>query len=178
MCANPPARAAGACSVVRSFQGAGRKTAFPSGGGRAKFYQYRTLRKTSSRPNPHFAKSALGRYTQHDFIALVEKHASPGTKRRSASSSATIRRNRSLRCSGRDEPGRLRIALENHARIDRARRERLCRKLKSRLAAEGAAKIFRCRHFRRRLRRQVDPEKSARTGLGYQDRGKPIRARP
>src|SRR5262249_39780026 len=24
--------------------------------------------------NPHFCKSALPRYTQHDFIALVEKH--------------------------------------------------------------------------------------------------------
>jgi len=24
--------------------------------------------------NPHFCKSALARYTQHDFIALVEKH--------------------------------------------------------------------------------------------------------
>ena len=27
--------------------------------------------------NPHFCKSALSRYTQHDFIALVEKHEIP-----------------------------------------------------------------------------------------------------
>jgi hypothetical protein len=45
-----------------------------SGGGRCNFTN------TDSRPeaflsnNPHFAKSALARYTQHDFIALVEKH--------------------------------------------------------------------------------------------------------
>jgi len=45
-----------------------------SGGGRCNFTN------TDSRPeaflsdNPHFAKSALARYTQQDFIALVEKH--------------------------------------------------------------------------------------------------------
>ncbi len=45
-----------------------------SGGGRCNFTN------TDSRPeaflsdNPHFCKSALARYTQHDFIALVEKH--------------------------------------------------------------------------------------------------------
>ena len=45
-----------------------------SGGGRCNFTN------TGSRPeaflsaNPHFCKSALARYTQHDFIALVDKH--------------------------------------------------------------------------------------------------------
>ncbi len=34
-------------------------------------------RKTFISANPHFAKSALARYTPDDFIALVEKHRIP-----------------------------------------------------------------------------------------------------
>ena len=48
-----------------------------SGGGRCNFtnLDVRTDRFLSE--NPHFAKSALARYTQHDFIALVKKHGVP-----------------------------------------------------------------------------------------------------
>jgi predicted Rossmann fold flavoprotein len=45
-----------------------------SGGGRCNFTNLGTSAKNFLSGNPHFAKSALGRYTQHDFIALVEKH--------------------------------------------------------------------------------------------------------
>ncbi|MEX0732758.1 MAG: NAD(P)/FAD-dependent oxidoreductase [Aquisalimonadaceae bacterium] len=48
-----------------------------SGGGRCNFTNmYSTPENFLSR-NPHFAKSALSRYTPWDFIALVEKHGVP-----------------------------------------------------------------------------------------------------
>ncbi len=45
-----------------------------SGGGRCNFTNLGTAADRFLSANPHFARSALGRYTQHDFIALVEKH--------------------------------------------------------------------------------------------------------
>src|SRR5919107_1416166 len=51
----------------------GRKIAI-SGGGRCNFTNTGTTAKNFISSNPHFAKSALARYTPQDFIALVEKH--------------------------------------------------------------------------------------------------------
>ncbi|TAJ36224.1 MAG: NAD(P)/FAD-dependent oxidoreductase [Reyranella sp.] len=45
-----------------------------SGGGRCNFTNRDSRPEAFLSNNPHFAKSALARYTQHDFIALVEKH--------------------------------------------------------------------------------------------------------
>jgi len=45
-----------------------------SGGGRCNFTNLQTQPKHFLSENPHFAKSALARYTASDFIALVEKH--------------------------------------------------------------------------------------------------------
>ena len=45
-----------------------------SGGGRCNFTNLRSTPECFLSDNPHFCKSALARYTQHDFIALVEKH--------------------------------------------------------------------------------------------------------
>ncbi|MDV2857736.1 NAD(P)/FAD-dependent oxidoreductase [Oceanimonas sp. CAM02] len=45
-----------------------------SGGGRCNFTNYYTEPAAYLCGNPHFVKSALARYTQWDFIALVEKH--------------------------------------------------------------------------------------------------------
>lgn len=45
-----------------------------SGGGRCNFTNIGAGPENFLSANPHFAKSALSRYTQHDFIALVEKH--------------------------------------------------------------------------------------------------------
>lgn len=45
-----------------------------SGGGRCNFTNLHTQPKNFLSENPHFAKSALARYTPADFIALVEKH--------------------------------------------------------------------------------------------------------
>ena len=45
-----------------------------SGGGRCNFTNLQVTPERFLSANPHFCKSALSRYTQHDFIALVEKH--------------------------------------------------------------------------------------------------------
>jgi predicted Rossmann fold flavoprotein len=45
-----------------------------SGGGRCNFTNLLSRPEAFLSANPHFCKSALARYTQHDFIALVDKH--------------------------------------------------------------------------------------------------------
>jgi predicted Rossmann fold flavoprotein len=45
-----------------------------SGGGRCNFTNIHTSPKNFLSGNPHFCISALSRYTQRDFIALVERH--------------------------------------------------------------------------------------------------------
>jgi predicted Rossmann fold flavoprotein len=45
-----------------------------SGGGRCNFTNIHTRPENFLSANPHFAKSALARYTPADFLALVEKH--------------------------------------------------------------------------------------------------------
>ncbi|MEQ9038315.1 MAG: NAD(P)/FAD-dependent oxidoreductase [Silicimonas sp.] len=45
-----------------------------SGGGRCNFTNMGTGPENFLSKNPHFAKSALSRYTQWDFIALVDRH--------------------------------------------------------------------------------------------------------
>jgi predicted Rossmann fold flavoprotein len=52
---------------------AGRKILI-SGGGRCNFTNLNIAPERFLSANPHFARSALARYTQHDFIALVRKH--------------------------------------------------------------------------------------------------------
>lgn len=45
-----------------------------SGGGRGNFTNLHVTPKNFLSANPHFRKSALARYTQADFIAMVERH--------------------------------------------------------------------------------------------------------
>ena len=48
-----------------------------SGGGRCNFTNYDVTPERYLSHNPHFCKSALSRYTQWDFIALVDSHGIP-----------------------------------------------------------------------------------------------------
>ncbi|MDR9435907.1 MAG: NAD(P)/FAD-dependent oxidoreductase [Thiohalophilus sp.] len=48
-----------------------------SGGGRCNFTNYQISADNFLSHNPHFCKSALSRYTQWDFIALVDRHHIP-----------------------------------------------------------------------------------------------------
>ena len=54
-------------------EAAGKKILI-SGGGRCNFTNTGCVPDRFLSANPHFARSALSRYTQHDFIALVRKH--------------------------------------------------------------------------------------------------------
>jgi predicted flavoprotein YhiN len=48
-----------------------------SGGGRCNFTNLHSASDRFLSSNPDFCKSALGRYTQADFISLVERHRIP-----------------------------------------------------------------------------------------------------
>ncbi|WP_270937026.1 BaiN/RdsA family NAD(P)/FAD-dependent oxidoreductase [Falsiroseomonas oryzae] len=48
-----------------------------SGGGRCNFTNLGCAPDRFLSANPHFARSALARYTQHDFVALVRRHRIP-----------------------------------------------------------------------------------------------------
>src|SRR5687767_625144 len=59
--------------VVEHNREVGRKIVI-SGGGRCNFTNSNTRPENFVSQNPHFAKSALARYTPEDFIRLVRKH--------------------------------------------------------------------------------------------------------
>src|ERR1043166_2911283 len=58
-----------------------------SGGGRCNFTNLRTKPENFLSRNPHFAKSALARYTPADFLALATPRRSTPPKRSPATSS-------------------------------------------------------------------------------------------
>jgi predicted Rossmann fold flavoprotein len=63
-------------AVLERAERAGKKILI-SGGGRCNFTNIYCKPENFLSANPHFAKSALARYTPADFIALVEKHRIP-----------------------------------------------------------------------------------------------------
>src|SRR6266481_1274359 len=63
-------------TVVERAERAGKKILI-SGGGRCNFTNIHCTPDNFISANPHFAKSALARYTPMDFIAFVEKHRIP-----------------------------------------------------------------------------------------------------
>src|ERR1700682_5745616 len=63
-------------AVLERADRAGKKILI-SGGGRCNFTNLYCQPENFISANPHFAKSALARYTPSDFIALVEKHRIP-----------------------------------------------------------------------------------------------------
>ncbi|WP_421929481.1 NAD(P)/FAD-dependent oxidoreductase [Neoaquamicrobium sediminum] len=73
MCAIHAAARGGRVLVIDHAKSPGEKIRI-SGGGRCNFTNLGSSPRNFLSQNPHFAKSALGRYTQHDFITLVEKH--------------------------------------------------------------------------------------------------------
>lgn len=73
MCAIHAASRGGRVLIVDHARAPGEKIRI-SGGGRCNFTNVGASARNFLSGNPHFAKSALGRYTPRDFIALVEKH--------------------------------------------------------------------------------------------------------
>lgn len=70
MCA---AHAGGDCLVVDHAKAPGEKIRI-SGGGRCNFTNLYADAQNYLSQNPHFCKSAMARYTQWDFISLVDRH--------------------------------------------------------------------------------------------------------
>jgi predicted Rossmann fold flavoprotein len=62
--------------VIDHANKAGKKILM-SGGGRCNFTNYQVGAHNFLSHNPHFCKSALSRFTQWDFISMVERHGIP-----------------------------------------------------------------------------------------------------
>lgn len=73
MCAIEAGRRGRRVAVLERAERIGKKILI-SGGGRCNFTNLHCRPENFISANPHFAKSALARYTPADFIALVEKH--------------------------------------------------------------------------------------------------------
>ncbi len=76
MCAIEAGRRGRRVIVIDHAEKPGEKIRI-SGGGRCNFTNLHCTPANFVSQNPHFCKSALARYTQKDFIALVEKHGIP-----------------------------------------------------------------------------------------------------
>jgi predicted Rossmann fold flavoprotein len=73
MCAMEAGKRGRRVAVLEHADRLGKKILI-SGGGRCNFTNLHCTPENFISSNPHFAKSALARYTPGDFIALVEKH--------------------------------------------------------------------------------------------------------
>ena len=76
MCAIEAGKRGRRVAVLERADRLGKKILI-SGGGRCNFTNLHCRPESFLSSNPHFAKSALARYTPGDFIALVEKHGIP-----------------------------------------------------------------------------------------------------
>jgi predicted Rossmann fold flavoprotein len=76
MCAIEAGKRGRRVGVLERSDRAGKKVLI-SGGGRCNFTNLHCSPENFISSNPHFAKSALARYTPADFISLVEKHRIP-----------------------------------------------------------------------------------------------------
>ena len=76
MCAIEAGKRSRRVAVLEHADRVGKKILI-SGGGRCNFTNLHCQPENFLSSNPHFAKSALARYTPQDFIALVEKHNIP-----------------------------------------------------------------------------------------------------
>ncbi len=73
MCAIEAGKRGRRVAVLERAERLGKKILI-SGGGRCNFTNLHCSAENFISANPHFAKSALARYTASDFISLVEKH--------------------------------------------------------------------------------------------------------
>ena len=76
MCAIEAGKRGRRVAVLEHADRIGKKILI-SGGGRCNFTNIHCRPENFISANPHFAKSALARYTPADFIALIEKHRIP-----------------------------------------------------------------------------------------------------
>ncbi len=117
MCALTAAKRGREVMLLEKSNKIGKKILM-SGGGRCNFTNYRIEPENFLSANPHFCKSALMRYTQWDFIKLVEQHEIDYEERK----------HQQLFCKGsakqilamlRVECERAGVAISTHCEIDR-----------------------------------------------------------
>jgi predicted Rossmann fold flavoprotein len=75
-CASEPGRSGRRILLLDHADRIGKKILI-SGGGRANFTNIHTTAANFHSANPHFAKSALARYTPENFLSLVERYRIP-----------------------------------------------------------------------------------------------------
>src|SRR5436309_7968544 len=73
MCAIEAGKRGRHVAVLEQADRPGKKILI-SGGGRCNFTNLHCRPEAFLSANPHFCKSAVARYTQHDFVALIGKH--------------------------------------------------------------------------------------------------------
>lgn len=73
MCAIEAGKRGRKVLVIEHAEKIGKKILI-SGGGKCNFTNINTSHQNFISKNPHFCKSALARFTPHDFVSLVEKH--------------------------------------------------------------------------------------------------------
>src|ERR1700674_971427 len=76
MCAIEAGKRGRRVAVLERAERLGKKILI-SGGGRCNFTNLHCSAENFISSNPHFAKSALARYTPADFISFIEKHRIP-----------------------------------------------------------------------------------------------------
>ena len=81
MCAATAAQRGRRVLVLEKANKSGKKILM-SGGGRCNFTNYQVEAENFISGNPHFCKAALKRYTQWDFISMVERHGIDYEERR------------------------------------------------------------------------------------------------
>src|SRR5438445_412674 len=76
LCAAEAGKRGRRVAIIERAERPGKKILI-SGGGRCNFTNIYCQPDNFMSANPHFAKSALSRYTPADFVALIEKHGIP-----------------------------------------------------------------------------------------------------
>jgi len=97
MCAIEAGRRGRRVALLDRAERPGKKILI-SGGGRCNFTNIHCRPENFLSANPHFAKSALARYTPEDFLELVNNIAFLSTRKRWASFFATARQTTFSRC--------------------------------------------------------------------------------
>lgn len=162
MCAIHAAARGGRVLVIDHAKSPGEKIRI-SGGGRCNFTNLGSSPRNFLSQNPHFAKSALGRYTQHDFIALVEKHGI-AYHEKTLGQLFCDHSAKDIIAMLLDEMAQVGCEIRLKTSLDTV--ERTDAGFSLVLAGDGAGKV-RCRHFVVACGGKSIPKMGA-TGLGYQ----------
>lgn len=165
MCAAHAGARGGQVLVIDHAKAPGEKIRI-SGGGRCNFTNLGAGPGNFLSRNPHFAKSALGRYTPRDFVALVERHGI-AFHEKTLGQLFCDRSANEIVAMLLDEMAQAGCELRLRTTLQRV--EKTPDGFALELAGDGMAKVT-CRHFVVACGGKSIPKMGA-TGLGYQIAG-------